>query len=427
MGGIGLKKIALLLTFFLLTLTAVTTLADNSSPPARSEHFTPPNPPPEEVAESAPAEPANENMKMVLRLTWKLVPSAVKYKVTFDGETHSTYINSIELEVHSVNTVFHVSAINMSGKTIASELDITQVETNPTAPKPTTEFEKMDYAPLYPVYSWVPTHGADFYQIQLFKDGELMREYEAYKTGKDDVYDYYDDYPVNVGGNYWWRVRAMSNYGFAMSEWSEQSESTSFKVTSPNRVCALGDSITHGGGAVSVPPSMIIYNWQTYCDVPVKNLGKSGDTTDEVVDRFESDVLPFEPKVLIIMAGVNDFRGSISGWHSVTNYRTLVDKCAYYNITPVFITPTPVNERLIKRSKMIELPPYDWQTHYQFLCDWIRTQPHYIDLTHEFEDNDGQLRAELTSDGLHPDDNGKRIIGYAVEEWLKENETLWNN
>ena len=419
-----MKKVALLLTFFLLMLTAVTTLADNSPPPVPKE-VAAPKP---EIIDATPSDvQPNENMKMVLRLSWKLIPGAVKYRVTFDGEEHSTYINGIELEVNNVNKVFHIEAINMSGKTIADELDVLRIEINPTAPKTTTEFEKMDYGPLYPVYSWVPTHGADFYQIQLFKDGELVREYEAFKRGKDDVYDYYDESPVNEGGNYYWRVRAMSDYGFAMSEWSEQSDGTSFRVSSPNRVCALGDSITHGGGAVSVPPSMTIYNWETYCDVPVKNLGKSGDTTDEIVDRFERDVLPFEPKVLIIMAGVNDFRGDISGWHSVTNYAMLVDKCSYYGITPVFITPTPVNERLIRRSKMIEIPPYDWQTHYQFLCDWIRRQPHHIDLTGEFEDNHGELRADLTSDGLHPDDEGKLIIGHAVAEWLKANETLWNN
>ena len=425
-----MKKIALLLTFFLFLLTAVTTLADDSTDATVyqpvDEPSAQPSAPSLDQSAAQPSADQQSGVKVVMRLSWKLIPSAVKYKVAFDNEVHTTYINGIELEVSDVNKVFHVVALDFGGRIIDSDIDITQVETNPTAPKPTTEFEKMDYGPLYPVYSWIPTHGADYYQIQLFKDGELVREYEAYKTGNDDAYDYYDEYPVNRGGNYYWRLRAMSDYGFAMSEWSEQTDNVSFKVTSPNKVCALGDSITHGGGAVTVPPSMTIYNWETYCDVPVKNLGKSGDTTDVIVDRFESDVLPFEPKVLIIMAGVNDYRGTIFGWQSVTNYQALVDKCAYYGITPVFVTPTPVNTRLIRKSRFIELPPYDWQTHYQFLCDWIRKQPHHIDLTAAFEDDSGELRADLTSDGLHPDEEGKTIIGRAVEEWLKNNEALWN-
>ena len=419
-----MKKVSLLLTFFLFLLTAVTTLADDSS---ESDVYPPPVE--QKIIETPVEQPTVDQpvgVKVVMRLSWKLVPSAVKYKVAFDDEVHTTYINGIELEVNSVNKVFHVVALDFNGKIIDSDIDVTQVETNPTAPKTTTEFDKMDYGPLYPVYSWVPTHGADYYQIQLFKDGELAREYEAYNTDKDEAYDLYDEYPVNRGGDYYWRVRAMSNYGFAMSEWSEQTDNVSFKVSSPNRVCALGDSITHGGGAITVPPSMTMYNWETYCHIPVKNLGKSGDTTDVIVERFENDVLPFEPKVLLIMAGVNDFRGTIFGWQSATNYKALVDKCAYYGITPVFLTPTPVNAGLIRKSRFIEQPPYDWQTHYQFLCDWIRKQPYHIDLTAAFEDDNGELRADLTSDGLHPDEEGKEIIGRAVEEWLKNNEQLWN-
>ncbi|MBR1580029.1 MAG: SGNH/GDSL hydrolase family protein [Selenomonadaceae bacterium] len=416
-----MKKIALLLTFFLfLLLTAVTTLADDSTPPA------PPTVEPEIEQISEPTVEQAAGIRTIVRLSWKLVPGAVRYKVSFDNEVSTTYINGIELEVDNVSKVFHVAALDINGRIIKPDIDVTQIETNPIAPRPTTEFEKMDYGPLYPVYSWIPTFGADYYQIQVFKNDELVRSYEAFKSGNDDAYDFYDEYPVNEGGDYYWRVRAMSHHGFAMSEWSERTDNVSFKVTSPNKVCALGDSITHGGGAVTVPPSMTIYNWETYCDVPVKNLGKSGDTTDVIVERFENDVLPFEPKVLIIMAGVNDYRGTIFGWHSVSNYRALVDKCNYYGITPVFITPTPVNAKLIKKSKFIELPPYDWQTHYQFLCDWIRKQPYHIDLTSAFEDDSSELRADLTSDGLHPDEEGKRIIGHAVEEWLKANEALWN-
>lgn len=432
-----MKRIALLLTFFLLMLSMAATFAENTTPlnpndlAASAQALEQSNDqssdrPSEQKVESAVETQSNERVKMIMRLSWKLVPGAVKYKVTVDNEVFTTYINGIELEVDSPSKVFHVAALDFGNRVVKGDIDVTQVETNPTAPKPTTEFEKMDYGPLYPVYSWIPTYGADYYQIQLFKNGELVREYEAYRSGVDDAYDYYDEYPVNEGGDYYWRVRAMSNHGFAMTEWSEQSDRVSFKVTSPNKVCALGDSITHGGGAVSVPPSMTIYNWETYCDIPVKNLGKSGDTTDVIVERFEGDVLPFEPRVLVIMAGVNDYRGTIFGWHSVTNYKTLVEKCNAYGITPVFITPTPVNPRLIKNSKFIELPPYDWQTHYQFLCDWIRKQPHYIDVTEAFEDDAGELRANLTTDGLHPDEEGKMIIGRAVNDWLKENEALWN-
>ena len=448
------KMMSLLLTFFIFFMTAAMTLADDTTPPSRSPASPVKTPAsnlsasqnseieseikPEVKAEN-PSRPSTavsdntlgdkskemleevKNPTTIMRLSWKLVPYAVKYKVSFDDEEYVTYINGIEVSVNNVSKIFKVTALDFDNNVIQDDLNITETETDPLIVKTTTEFDKMDYAPLYPVYSWVPKHNADYYQIQLLRDGEVVRNYTANRKEEDDVYDFYDPNPVNEGGNYYWRIKAMSRFGFALSEWSKESDSVSFKVKAPTKYAAFGDSITHGGGAITVPPSMTIYNWETYCENPIKNLGKSGDTTDQLVDRFEYDVLPFAPKVLIIMGGVNDFRGDILGWHTVSNYKILAEKCKEHNITPVFVTPTPVNPQLIKKTKYIEAPPYDWQTHYKYACDWIRQQEHFIDLTLEFEDYDGYLRYDLTSDGLHPDVDGKRIIGQAVDKWLKNN------
>ena len=52
--------------------------------------------------------------------------------------------------------------------------------------------------------------------------------------------------------------------------------------TNGEAVCFFGDSITHGGGVMSVPPSYPLYNWETYSSVPIKNLGVSGNTTQDI-------------------------------------------------------------------------------------------------------------------------------------------------
>ena len=436
MRKIMIKKMPILLTFFLFLLSAVAALAENT-PPLRSPETTVKTPAihlsESNVNEQEPKRPSDVVMEeqsekqaankisgpLIMRLSWKLIPGAVKYKVSFDDQEFITYINAIEIQVNDVSKIFKVTAMALDGSVIKDDLDIIEIETNPTAPKTTTEFDKMEFSPLYPVYSWVPVYNADYYLIELLKDGNVVRSYQTNYKGKDDIYDFYDTVPMNEGGNYYWRVRAMSKSGVPMSEWSKETEATTLKVTAPTRIAALGDSITHGGGAVSVPPSMIVYNWETYCSYPIKNLGRSGDTSDEIVDRFESDVLPFLPNILIIMAGVNDYRDGIFGWHTVTNYKLLNEKCKANNIIPVFVTPTPINPHLIKMTKFIEQPPSDWQAHYRFVCAWIRTQENYIDVSGEFEDSEGNLRADLTTDGLHPDDEGKKIIGHAVNEWLK--------
>ena len=354
----------------------------------------------------------------ILRLYWDIVPNAVKYEILIGGATFFAYTNGIELSVNSVNEKFQVNAISLEGTTLENKLPIKDLETNPTSPKTTTEFDKMNYPPIYPVYSWVPVIGASYYEIELIRNGEIIRRYFTASNSGDDNFDLYDKTPVLDEGEYFWRIRALTADNQPLTNWSDKNESNSFEVKHQIRFCALGDSITHGGGSISVPPSTTIYNWETYCAIPIKNLGRSGDTTAELLARFESDVLPFRPEVLFIMAGVNDYRSNILGWESVENLSLLKAKCEQNGIKPVFLTPTPLNPAQIQKVNFVDLPPVDWQEHQKFICDWIRSQEFYIDVNDKLTDAEGNLLESLSVDGLHPDAEGKKIIGEAVAAWL---------
>ena len=361
-----------------------------------------------------------DNDATVLRLTWNIVPFAVKYKVYNNGESFTSYTSGIEFEISpgTANQDFQISALDFDGNIVEDNLKIISREINPTSPRTTTEFDKMDFAPAYLVYSWIPTKDADHYEIQLVKNNNIIREYVTEYHPQDDNFDFYDSEPLLEEGDYFWRVRGLSADDKPITAWSERNSGNSFRIKKPVRFCAIGDSITHGGGSISVPPSTAVYNWETYSKVPVKNLGKSGDTTDDILARFDRDVLPFKPEVLFVMAGVNDYRSSILGWHSVTNLKAIKEKCIQNNIKPVFITPTPLNARLIRKIHFVESPPSDWAEHMKYICDWVRKQPDCIDITELFMDGNENLREDLSVDGLHPDAEGKEIIGNAVGDWL---------
>ena len=335
-----------------------------------------------------------------------------------DGATLYAYTNGIEIPIDDVHKKFQVNAISLDGTTLQNKIPIADIDTNPLSPRTTTEFDKMDYPPIYPVYSWIPVSGANHYEIELIKDNKIIRRYFTDANTSDDNFDLYDKTPVLDEGEYFWRVRALTGDNQPLTNWSDKNSSNSFAVKHQVRFCALGDSITHGGGSISVPPSTVIYNWETYCAIPVKNLGRSGDTTAELLARFENDVLPFRPEVLFIMAGVNDYRANILGWESVENLSLLKDKCERNGIKPVFMTPTPLNPAQILKVNFVELPPVDWQEHQKFICDWIRAQEFYIDVNEKLTDANGNLIESLSVDGLHPDAEGKKIIGEAVAAWL---------
>ena len=358
------------------------------------------------------------NEEKVFRLTWKVVPHAVKYAISAEGNIFISYTTGVEIPIKNVSSEIKVAALDYDNNVVEDDVIIFTVEENPPAPLVTTEFDKMQFPPAYLVYSWIPTINADHYEIQLFKDGELLRDYVTNFHPLEDNFDFYDEEPVLEEGEYFWRIRGIAPDGTVLTEWSEKNPASSFKIESPARFCALGDSITHGGGAISVPPSTVIYNWQSYCKFPIKNLGKSGDTTEKMLNRFERDILPFSPEILFVLAGVNDYRNDILGWESVENLAAIRDKCEFYGIKPVFITPTPINPNLIDKVKFVNRPPYDWKNQRRYICDWIRQQESFIDIENALSDSAGNLRADFTLDGLHLDAEGKEIIGRAVENWL---------
>ena len=354
----------------------------------------------------------------ILRLHWAIVPNAVKYEVTVEGASFISYTNGIEIPVRDVRAAFQIRAIALDGMILDERLAVLDAEENPAAPLTTTEFDKMNYPPLYPVYSWIPVAGADHYEIELIHNDTIIRRYFTQTQPQDDDFDFYDKQPILDEGEYFWRVRGLTKDNQPVTQWSMRDGANSFTVTRQIRFCAFGDSITHGGGAISVPPSTVLYNWETYCPIPIKNLGHSGDTTAELLARFESDVLTFRPEVLFIMAGVNDYRAYIPAWQSVENLEYLRDKCHANGIRPVFITPTPLNPAQIRKVGFLEMPPPDWQESQRVICDWIRQQEHFIDVNDKLCDAAGDLNETLSVDGLHPDAEGKRIIGEAVAAWL---------
>lgn len=369
-----------------------------------------------------------------VRLSWEEQPSAVQYQVVIlrseqDDASQivltkdKIFTNGIDINLsrfgrEAEKFYWKVCALDYNGKAIghfSKPKPITEnSELNPKTPKPTTQFDRMDYAPLYPVFSWIPLEGAMHHEVvvcRVVPGGDV--EIHSLSAGQ---YDVYEDGGFTTPGKYYWRVRATDAYGNPLSDWSEK---TYFEVKKAAPVAALGDSITHGGGVMSVPPGYVLYNWETYSTVPVKNLGFSGNTTADMLERFERDVLPFRPRILVIMGGVNDFRSAVLGWQTVQNLSAIREKCAAYGIIPVFLTATPINPVLMSKRAHIESPPSDWLVHQRYINDWVMQQKYCIDVTTVLADSDGWLRPSYTTDGLHPDYFGKKYIGERVGKYLQ--------
>lgn len=285
--------------------------------------------------------------------------------------------------------------------------------------KLTTHFDEMAYMPVYPVYSWVPVKNTDHYDIDVFyvKDDNHndVEKVASYKSPQN--MDFYDDKAYVNKGLYFYNIRAYDKDNKKIAE----SVNSYFSVQTDNiKVAALGDSITHGGGAVSTPPSATLYNWETYAGVPVVNIGFSGNLTSDMLKRFDRDVLAFKPKLLVIMGGVNDIRTGIKADTVISNLNAIKGKCQKNGIIPVFLTVTPVNPPKMKSVAKLDISS-GWENEREKVNKWIKSQDYYVDVAEEMTDDRGFLADNLTTDGLHPDYEGKKHIGEAVGDYLRLN------
>lgn len=279
--------------------------------------------------------------------------------------------------------------------------------------------------PLYPVYAWIPIPGAASYEVEVTNvtpenpNGIYPSQFQIRLLPSTTITDCYDPQPLSTPGTYYWRVRGLDESGAPVGVFSDAEEFTVPGPYSGIDTGTLGDSITHGGGAISFSPACVEYSYQHYLAFPVVNLGMSGDTTATMVDRFEADVLPFRTKFLIIMGGTNSLRDYTPAGQVIKELAATRDKCIYYGIRPIFLTLPPINPDAIHEAFNEETAP-DWQSQFAAVNEFIRRQDYYIDLEPYFVDDYGLLPSQYGIDGMHLDIEGKKMMAQIIDDnWAR--------
>lgn len=382
-------------------------------------------------------------------LTWTKVEGAVAYELELLTKppenpdkpgsypncffsTNKIYVNGFnaDLSVYFKDESFYwrVRGLDIDGNPISLFSDGEQVYMDRQQdviqkPVPTSIFNQSNGTTLlYPVYAWIPITGAEKYEVEILDDlpenpngiaPSIHRIDSAIAVG----FDYYDKNPRISENPFYWRVRGLDQNGNPVGVYSDAGK---FSINPSKRVAVAtyGDSITHGGGSVSYSPADWEYSYQHYLDFPSINLGKSGDTSTTMVERFDRDVLPFQPQYLIILTGTNSLRGGVTAENVIADMKVLKEKCLVNNIRPVFLTLPPINPNNIKKVFDQSTAP-DWQEQMRLVNNFIRNQVH-IDVAREMKYTNGILPSKLAVDGLHLDIEGKKKIAAAVNEnWAR--------
>lgn len=363
----------------------------------------------------------------VARVVWEPIIGAVLYEVTITADEKASKViwqdtcsaNGIELDTQLKDAkYYHVRGIDYDHRPIdAKEITGVLSRAERADGVPMLLIRNSDESLVYPVYTWIPVLGANGYEIEVAsrKMRSLYlsdREARRITVMGGSVFDYYEQQPLRAGVDSWYRVRALYENG-GHSAWSK---SVCLKK-SASYYGAIGDSITHGGGNITHTQNEEVYAWTHYTNRKIVNLGLSGDVTERIADRLAREATDYGVKVLFIMGGINDLRAGSTAATVIDNLKRAMSQAKENKIRPILLTVPPCNPILLTKRMGYPLAP-SWQYQWQSVNDWIREQEEYIDVAAILTDGDGYLDANLTTDGLHPDSDGKRKIGEAVRDYL---------
>lgn len=167
------------------------------------------------------------------------------------------------------------------------------------------------------------------------------------------------------------------------------------------RIVCLGDSITYG--FPWGPQASWVTMLDEVLDGEVINQGINGNTTSNMLARFERAVLKYNPSHVIIMGGTNDVIVGESFDRITWNIREMVERAEEASIKVLLGVPTGVDE------------PY-WEKLLDKLRSWIKNyaaqkELQIIDFSLPFFDDKGRVRGDLLlADGGHPSRAGYKAM-----------------
>ncbi len=168
----------------------------------------------------------------------------------------------------------------------------------------------------------------------------------------------------------------------------------------PKKIVFLGDSITWGF------PWGPEYSWvqslkNVLPDAVLINKGVNGNTTYDMLMRFEQAVLSHGPSHVVISGCINDVLCGESFDRITWNFRKMAAIAAANGVKVIFGTPTAVDDAYLE---VLLVRIREWMACYAHEND-ISLIPFH----RAFFDEEGHIKADLLlADGGHPDKEGHR-------------------
>jgi len=171
----------------------------------------------------------------------------------------------------------------------------------------------------------------------------------------------------------------------------------------------MGDSITD---------FWMRYSADFFKDNDYVDRGINGQTSPQMLLRFQQDVVSLKPKAVVILAGTNDL-ASLTGPSTLEmiedNIRSMTELSKAHRIRVILCSLLPVTNGKGGRTPDKILAVNAWLKDYA-----QKSNCYYLNYYAAIVDNQNNFRAEYTYDGLHPNKAGYQVMEELVEALIKK-------
>lgn len=204
-----------------------------------------------------------------------------------------------------------------------------------------------------------------------------------------------------------------------LNRFKEDNEKVGMPRSCDDRVVFMGNSITEGW--INTVPEF-------FADRPYINRGIGGQTTPQMLIRFRQDVIDLYPKVVVILAGINDIAGN-TGPSTLEmiedNIHSMTELAQANGIEVVLCSVLPAYDfpwrpGLEPAEKVIELN--------RRLKEYANTAGAvYCDYFSAMADERNGLPKDLAEDEIHPTKKGYAIMAPIAEQAIARALMMWTN
>ncbi|MEE2770805.1 MAG: SGNH/GDSL hydrolase family protein [Bacteroidota bacterium] len=183
-------------------------------------------------------------------------------------------------------------------------------------------------------------------------------------------------------------------------------------ISEPPVAVFMGNSITEGW--VKMHP-------QFFSENKYVGRGISGQTTPQMLIRFQQDVIDLQPEVVVILAGTNDIAGN-------TGYSS--EKMITDNIRSMVVL-AQANDIKVVLSSILPVYDYRWRpglepvAKIKSINSWLKEYASknglvYLDYFSKMKDDRDGLPIEYSEDGVHPTSAGYDVMQPMAQKAIQE-------